>query len=146
MATRTACANKQCHQRTQFILPWVDRKTKKIAEESSFNIHEHRPGVSLPPLAFLILSTLIFDYCRKEILQQKGRISPYQSWISARKCQEITCTSEQMHGVLYTEFSSPDPWYLMQYSPITVRHLLCLEQLAHCVRDHFAHPRKASNC
>lgn len=61
---------------SRWILPRDKRKRKyskkKKCWKSSFNIHKHRPGVSFLPLAFLIPSTLIFDYCRKEILQHAG--------------------------------------------------------------------------
>lgn len=75
----TACANKWRHQWTWFIpcelSPEARAKEiflKNLLKKSSYNVHEHRLGVSLLPLAFLILSTLIFDYCRKEILQHTG--------------------------------------------------------------------------
>lgn len=67
--------------------------------------------------------------------EQKGSISPYQNWILAR---QTPARRNRYEIRIYIQYRHDTQCHIFS--------LLRMEQLAHCVKDHFAHPRKASNC
>lgn len=103
---------------------------------------EPRPAVYLQPPAFLIPATLIFDHWRKEILQHTGNKKeaslPTKTGYWRGSVEQTPARRNRYEIRIYIQYRHDTQCHIFS--------LLRMEQLAHCVKDHFAHPRKASNC